>query len=139
MLCVGSAAAVAKEQELPPRPQARGNQRCGFKDCGAAITGNYGPKLGPLAESGFNQVDGSFAIHYRQDRTSRSPHFARLVARGLVENSRVVRLWPTSDSPTTEFDAGLDDAVGSYLVLEATGSFHVLEFLVVDLICRSLW
>ena len=67
MLCVGGTAAVAKEQELASRPQTHDNQTGRFKDRGAAIAGNYYPKLGPFAQRGVNQVDSLFSIHLQQD------------------------------------------------------------------------
>jgi len=76
MLCVGGAAAVAKEQEFASRPKTRGNQTCRFKNRGAAITGNYCSKLGPFAERGVNQVYGLFSIHLGQDCSSLNPSHA---------------------------------------------------------------
>jgi hypothetical protein len=76
MLCVGGAAAVSKEQELASRPQTRGYQIGRFKNRGAAITGNYCPKLGPFAQRGFNQVDSLFSIHLRQNFLSLNPRHA---------------------------------------------------------------
>src|SRR5437764_9994676 len=89
MLCVGGTAAVAKEQDLASRPQTHDNQTGRFKDRGAAIAGNYYPKLGPFAQRGVNQVDSLFSIHLQQDfaftETEASPLTFSLGWRSQVE------------------------------------------------------
>jgi hypothetical protein len=76
VLCIRGTAAVAKEQELASRPQTHDNQTGRFKNRGAAIAGNYFPKLGPFAQRGFNQVDSLFSIHLRQNFLSLNPRHA---------------------------------------------------------------